>query len=235
MPGITVFSDKGEFHSKDVETYCKGVGIVPLTTCAHSPQQNGLIERTWRSITEAAIAMLLTANLPEPYWEEARRTAGHIRNRITGGHPSIDAVSPFEKFFGIKPHIRYFKVFGVWAFPKIPVKDKDHSAKSQQGVFVGYDDVAMGGYKIYLPETDEFVVSTHVTFGKSPNRTRNTIESEETVDTQSDRLNVQQVMIDQLNAVLQKHIDIIALPELPEKANGHTAEVTTVDVPTTDM
>ena len=105
MPGITVFSDKGEFHSKDVETYCKGVGIVPLTTCAHSPQQNGLIERTWRSITEAAIAMLLTANLPEPYWEEARRTAGHIRNRITGGHPSIDAVSPFEKFFGIKPAI----------------------------------------------------------------------------------------------------------------------------------
>ena len=181
-----------------------------MTTCAYSPQQNGLIERTWRSISEAAIAMLLTANLPEHYWEEARRTAGYIRNRITGGHPTIDPTSPFEKFFGTKPHIRHFKVFGVWAFPKIPVKPKDHSARSQQGVFVGYDDTAMGGYKVYLPETNEFVLSTHVTFGKSPNRSQNTIESEVTIERQQDLFNTQKAMLDNLNRVLQSQVDIIA-------------------------
>ena len=70
-----------------------------------------MIERAWRSITEAAIAILLTANLPENYWEEARATAGYIRNRITGGKPYSDPKSPYEKFFGRKPHIRHFKVF----------------------------------------------------------------------------------------------------------------------------
>ena len=180
-----------------------------MTTCAYSPQQNGLIERTWRSISEAAIALLLTANLPEHYWEEARRTAGYIRNRITGAHPSIDPQSPFEKFFGIKPHIRHFKVFGVWAFPKIPVKPKDHTARSQQGVFVGYDDTAMGGYKVYLPETNEFVVSTHVTFGKSPNRSQNTIESEVTIESQHDHFNITKTMLDNLNRVLQQKVNSI--------------------------
>ena len=93
----------------------------------------------------------------------------------------------------------------------------------------------MGGYKVYLPETDEFIVSTHVTFGKSPNRTRNTIESEETVDTQSDSLNVQQVMIDHLNAVLQKHIDTMALPNITEQSQESPVDTPQDIVPLSDM
>ena len=78
--------------------------------------------------------------------------------------------------FGRKPHIRHFKVFGVYAYVHIPVKNKDHSAKAQQGIFVGYVDETIGGYKVFLPKTNEFVVSKHVTFGKSPNRTNLIIE-----------------------------------------------------------
>jgi len=207
LTAITIHSDLGEFHSQAVTDYCNSVGLRLMTTCAYSPQQNGLIERTWRSISEAAVAMLLTANLPEHYWEEARRTAGYIRNRITGGHPSIDNVSPFEKMFGTKPHLRHFKVFGVWAFPQIPVKPKDHQPKSQQGVFVGYDDNAMGGYRVYLPETNEFIVSTHVTFGKSPNRSQNTIESQVTVEEQKTYFDLQRAMVDNLTRVLQQQLE----------------------------
>ena len=46
-----------------------------------------MIGRTWRSISKAAIAMLITANLSEPFWELATDFAGCIRNRI----PSDDS------------------------------------------------------------------------------------------------------------------------------------------------
>jgi hypothetical protein len=112
-----------------------------------------MIERTWRTIYEAAIALLTTANLSEPYWELARDTAGFIRNRIVGGHPSTDPLSPFEKFYGVKPHISHFKIFGVFAYVLIPNKLKNHEPKTQQGIFVGYAEEKIGGYKVYLPKT----------------------------------------------------------------------------------
>jgi len=72
------------------------------------------------------------------------------------------------------------KVFGVWAFAKIPVKVKDHTARSQKGIFMGYSDSTMGGYRIFLPETEEFILTNHVTFGTSPNRLTRDIETIET-------------------------------------------------------
>ena len=82
---IKIISDRGEFNSNAIASFCLDKGISSVATCAYTSEQNGLIERTWRSISEAAIAMLITANLSEPYWELARQCAGFIRNRIVGG------------------------------------------------------------------------------------------------------------------------------------------------------
>ena len=60
MKAIFIISDKGEFNSEDVHAYCAEKVLTPLTTCSYSPQQNGLIERTWRTISEASIAMCLS-------------------------------------------------------------------------------------------------------------------------------------------------------------------------------
>ena len=185
MGVITIISDRGEFNSNAIASFCLDKGLSPITTCAYTPEQNGLIERTWRSISEAAIAMLITANLSEPYWELARECAGFIRNRIVGGHPSNDPLSPFEKFYGIKPHVKDFKIFGVWAYVLIPVKEKNHGPKAEQGIFVGYSERKIGGYKVYLPRTSEIVESAHVRFGTSPNRSTFDLELSERVDVSS--------------------------------------------------
>ena len=182
MGVITIISDRGEFNSNAIASFCLDKGLSPVTTCAYTPEQNGLIERTWRSISEAAIAMLITANLSEPYWELARECAGYIRNRIVGGHPSNDPLSPFEKFYGIKPHVKDFKIFGVWAYVLIPVKEKNHAPKAEQGIFVGYSERKIGGYKVYLPKTSEIVESAHVRCGTSPNRSSFELEPSEKVD-----------------------------------------------------
>ena len=185
MGVITIISDRGEFNSNAIASFCLDKGLSPVTTCAYTPEQNGLIERTWRSLSEAAIAMLITANLSEPYWELARECAGFIRNRIVGGNPSDTALSPFEKFYGIKPHVKDFKIFGVWAYVLIPVKEKNHSPKAEQGIFVGYSERKIGGYKIYLPRTSEIVESAHVRFGTSPNRSLYALEPSARVEVSS--------------------------------------------------
>ena len=50
-----------------------------------------VIERVWRTIGESAIDMLLTANLSEPYWEEARKTACYLYNRAPSAHCERDS------------------------------------------------------------------------------------------------------------------------------------------------
>jgi hypothetical protein len=72
---IFLNTDMGESTSNAVIHYLAGVGVQLTSTCPHTPEQNMVIERVWRSIGESAIAMLLTAELSEPYWEEARKAA----------------------------------------------------------------------------------------------------------------------------------------------------------------
>ena len=57
-----------------------------------------VIERVRKTIGESAIAMLLTANLSETYWEEARKTACYVFNRSPGAHDEVSPVSPYEQF-----------------------------------------------------------------------------------------------------------------------------------------
>ena len=72
LRSIFLNTDMGECTSNAIIDYLDGVGIRLTTTCPHTPEQNMIIERVWRTIGESAIAMMLTAFLTEVYWEEAR-------------------------------------------------------------------------------------------------------------------------------------------------------------------
>ena len=64
---IFLNTDMGEATSHRIIDHLKSIGVELQTTCPHTPEQNMVIERVWRTIGESAIAMLLTANLSEPY------------------------------------------------------------------------------------------------------------------------------------------------------------------------
>ena len=82
----------------------------------------------------------------------------------------------------------------MWAYPRIPVKLGDHEPRAQKGIFVGYSDETMGGYRIYFPVSNTFVHSNHVTFGKYPNRSNNDTEIEETtLESMLNNLNLEQL------------------------------------------
>ena len=50
--------------------------------CApYSPHQNGVAERGWRTLFEAARSSLIESNLSKSMWPYALMNAAHIRNR----------------------------------------------------------------------------------------------------------------------------------------------------------
>ncbi|GJW50906.1 putative RNA-directed DNA polymerase [Tanacetum coccineum] len=62
-------------------TQSKG-GIVLETSCPHTPQQNGVVERKHRHLLETARALKFEANLPTRFWGECVLTAAHVINRL---------------------------------------------------------------------------------------------------------------------------------------------------------
>jgi len=113
----------GESISDRIIDFLSGVGIILSTT----PEQNMGIERVWRNIGESAIAMLLTANLSEIYWEEARKTACHLYNRSPCAHEEQHR----ERYYGVAPHVAHLKIFGTNSYPTNLVRKKgNHDPKA---------------------------------------------------------------------------------------------------------
>jgi len=146
---IFLNTDMGESTSNNVITFLAGVGVQLSTTCPHIPEQNTIIERVWRSIGESATAILLTEDLFESYWEEARKTACYLYNRSPRAHSDSNPVSPYEQYFGIRPHISHLRVFGSKFYPTRLTGLKDnHEAKAWEGNFVGYQEQQLVGWII---------------------------------------------------------------------------------------
>jgi len=105
---------RGEFLSKEFIQYIEEQGVHHQLTSPHTPQQNGVAERTNQTIDEAAWAMLQSAGMSQGFWECAIATAVHIWNCapscVTG------YVSPHECFFGQPPDVSYLCIFGCLTY-----------------------------------------------------------------------------------------------------------------------
>ncbi|RVW77215.1 Retrovirus-related Pol polyprotein from transposon RE1 [Vitis vinifera] len=57
-------------------------GILHQSSCAHTPQQNGVAERRNRHLVETARSILLHSNVPFRFWEDVLLTACYLINRM---------------------------------------------------------------------------------------------------------------------------------------------------------
>ncbi|GJW83996.1 retrovirus-related pol polyprotein from transposon TNT 1-94 [Tanacetum coccineum] len=60
----------GEFISNQMIEFYANQGIILETSCIHTPQQNGVVERKHRHLLETARALRFEANLPTRFWGE---------------------------------------------------------------------------------------------------------------------------------------------------------------------
>ena len=84
----------------------------------YTPQQNGVDERKNRSLKEMETFMIEVRDLNHKIWVEAISCATHIQYRAF--HKSMKGMTPYEAWFGEKPNVSNFRIFGTKAWARIP-------------------------------------------------------------------------------------------------------------------
>ena len=162
-------SDGGkEFCNKFFDELLDTEGIRRDMSTPYTPQQNGYIERDNRTVCEAARSMMVAMNLPEPLWAEAVNNAVHVLNRTI--NTQTGTKTPFELWYGKKPSIDHYRVFGSIAYI---LTDKKHKTKFQargrQVRFVGYSSTSKG-WRFWDPTSQKIVESSDVIFDEQSDK-----------------------------------------------------------------
>jgi transposase InsO family protein len=156
-----------EYTSNSFASYLSEKGIIHQTSCAHTPQQNGVAERKNRHLLEVARCLLFHMHVPKQFWSDAVLTACYLINRM----PSLvlDGVSPHSLLYPSTPPFPLpLKVFGCICYVHNlgPGYDK-LDPRATKCVFLGYS-TTQKGYRCYspvsrhylTPQTYPFVLST---------------------------------------------------------------------------
>ena len=143
----------GEYLSSAFQNYLKEKGIRHELTVPHSPQQNGVSERMNRTLVESARSMISHAGLSNIFWAEAISAAAYVRNRLPTAALK-ERETPYERWYGRKPDVSHFRVFGCMAYAHVPdCERRKLDTKSKKMRFVGYS-LTSKGYRL-IDETNQ--------------------------------------------------------------------------------
>jgi transposase InsO family protein len=162
-----VRTDRGtEYLNQELTKYYDSKGIVHELTAAYTPQHNGSAERHHMTLWEMGRAMMQRAELGPELWAEAIATASILKNKSPAA--CVDK-TPWELMHGKKPDISNLRVWGSTVYARVPEqKRKKLDARSEKGIFVGYDATNPENYRVLFPNRpfgrDNLQVCTHVKF-----------------------------------------------------------------------
>ncbi|GKC99795.1 putative RNA-directed DNA polymerase [Tanacetum coccineum] len=158
----TFRSDNGtEFVNKMFSKFCVDNGIIHQTTCAYTPQQNGIVERKHRHLLNVARSLLFQGGLPLYLWSECIMTAAYLINRLPSS--VLNGKTPFELVFNRKPGLKHLRVFGCLCYATVLNLHDKLGSRAEKCVLVGYASFKKG-YKLYSLERKQFIYSRDVKF-----------------------------------------------------------------------
>ncbi|XP_071726865.1 uncharacterized protein [Rutidosis leptorrhynchoides] len=143
----------GEFVNTSMKLFCESNGIIHQTSCAHTPEQNGVAERKNQLLLEMTRALLIESKVPKSFWPEALASATYLINRlptkVLGTKTPRDTLSQFHTLptsLSIEP-----RIFGCSVFVHIPKTERTKlDPCAEKCVMVGYG-VNQKGYRCYSP------------------------------------------------------------------------------------
>jgi predicted RNA-binding protein Jag len=101
--------DRGkEFINSPLNTWCQEHGIEIQPTAPYTPSQNGVAERSNRTLVELMRAMIHAQNVPEFLWEYAVAHTAYLRNKA---YTKILDHTPYQAWFRRKPNVAYLREF----------------------------------------------------------------------------------------------------------------------------
>ena len=152
----------GEYRNKEFQSYCKESGIRMEFTVPYTSPQNGVAERTNRTLMNMARTMLIGSSMEKQYWGEAVVTSAFIKNRLASR--VLQWKSPFELWYGRAPNMENLKVFGSIAYARIPSENRRKlDERSKKVIMLGYDLTAKN-YRLKDYEQNEIIRSRDVNF-----------------------------------------------------------------------
>ncbi|KAH3899240.1 uncharacterized protein SCDLUD_004673 [Saccharomycodes ludwigii] len=160
----TIRSDHGgEFDNNNFHEYLQKKGVKHEFTVSHSSYQNGIAERTHRTIEERMRALMIGGKVPPYLWTEALQTSVYIINRTP--RPFNNNKIPYCIWFNKSPksiNIEHLHVFGCAAYVTLPESNRDGKLmpNSILGVFVGYDS-SHKAYRIYHIDSAKIFVAAN--------------------------------------------------------------------------
>jgi hypothetical protein len=157
-----------EFFTNTLNSFLASKGIIHQSSCAYTPEQNGVVERMNQTIANAGNSMLEASGLHPKYWNLAYDTAVYLRNLSPTS--SLNSKTPHEVWFGTKPSVTHLRVFGEVAYALIPKHKRTKlDAKAELRVFVGYGHVTgTKGWKLLDPFSDRVSTTSDVRFLHQP-------------------------------------------------------------------
>jgi hypothetical protein len=159
-------SDNGtEFVNEDMKQFMREQEICHETTSPHTPHQNGIAERTNRTIAEAAVAMLLSAKVSFHLWSYAMKTAVYLWNRMSN-QALHQRSTPYFEIYGTKPNVSNLRTFGCEIYAHLPDnKRPSFGPKAVKGIFIGYDEQSLS-YLYYHKTTRSIYKTGHIRFNE---------------------------------------------------------------------
>ena len=160
-----------DYFNSILGSYLSKHGIVHISSCMDTPQQNGVAERKNIHLLEVAHANKFTNDVPKHFWGEAVLIATYLINRM----PSrvLKFQTPRQVLITIQPHILTFtsdlplRVFGCTPFFHVHHNHRTKlDLKSLKCIFLNYSS-CQKDYKCYSPLTRKVYNSMDVTFFES--------------------------------------------------------------------
>jgi hypothetical protein len=147
-----------ELRSLKSDEWMLTKGIIFEPAAPYSQEQNGVAERTGRTLLDMARATILEGNIPDCLWPEVILAMGHTKNcRPTS---ALNGLSPYEKRHGKSPKISHLRVLGSTVYVFIhederSSKSAKFEARAQKGMLVGYDGHTI--YRVYLENPERII------------------------------------------------------------------------------
>lgn len=145
--------------------FCNVTRIQRQLTMSCTLQQNGVSKTKNRTVAEMAKTMLHEKGMPYQFQVEAVHTIVYLLNRCPT--KSLDKMTPFEAYSGIKPEIAHLKVSGSIFYVRVPLNLRQKlECKSHKCIFVGYD-TSEKRYMVFDPITKKIILSRDVVFDEN--------------------------------------------------------------------
>ncbi|GKE45226.1 putative RNA-directed DNA polymerase [Tanacetum coccineum] len=144
-----------------MEQFLKEKGIIHQTSCAYTPQQNGIAERKHRHLLNVSRSLLFQGNIPLCFWTDCILTATYLINRLPSS--VLAGRSPFSMLYGREPSLSHLRCFGCLCFSSILNNSDKFSSKSEKCILIGYS-ISKKAYKLLSLENRSYIFSRDVKF-----------------------------------------------------------------------